>query len=131
MCVNGEEVFWSGGEHQVVDTLCWEESVGQWSVDVVDWTDVVEGICVFVVMECVGVSDWWSWSDVEGEVSVDGDGWDQDCGEHHSEVGEIWNGSPFVVENVSVDVEKWTWELGVVVHEVELKTVGWRCPWQW
>ena len=101
MCGNGEEVFWSGGELHVDDTLYWEESDGQWSVDVVDWIDVVEEICVFVVMECVCVSDWWSWSDVEEEVSVDGDDWDQDCGEHHGEVGEIWSGSPCVVGNVS------------------------------
>ena len=49
MCGNGEEVFWSGGDLHVGDTLCWEESDGRWSVDVVDWIDNVEVICVSVL----------------------------------------------------------------------------------
>ena len=131
MCGNGEEVFWSGDDLHVGDTLCWEESDGRWSVDVVDWIDNVEVICVSVVMECVCVSDWLSWSDGEEEGSVDGDGLDQDCGVRHGEVVEIWSGIPGVVENVSVEVEKWTWEHEVLVHEEELKAVGWRRRWQW
>ena len=31
----------------------------------------MEVICVSVVMEFVGVLDWWLWSDVEGEENVD------------------------------------------------------------
>ena len=57
MCGNGEEEFWSGGELHVDDTLYWEESDGRWNVDVVDWIDAVEVICVSVVKECVGVLD--------------------------------------------------------------------------
>ena len=56
MCGNGEEEFWSGGELHV-DDMYWEESDGRWNVDVVDWIDAVEVICVSVVKECVGVLD--------------------------------------------------------------------------
>ena len=52
--------------------------------------DVVEVICVFVVMESAGVLDWWLWSDVEGEGNVDVDDSELDCGGMHDVVGEIW-----------------------------------------
>ena len=68
---NGGEVSWTGGEHRGDDILYSEESGGWQVVDVVVGSDVVEAICVFVVMEFVGVLDWWLWSDVEGEESVD------------------------------------------------------------
>ena len=48
---------------------------------------------------------------------MDGDDWELDCGPRHGDVGEIWSGIPCVVENVSVQVERWTWELEVLVHE--------------
>ena len=68
---NGEEVSWTGGEHRGDDILYSEESDGWQDVDVVVGIDVVEVICVSVVMEFVGVLDWWLWSDVEGAESVD------------------------------------------------------------
>ena len=131
MCENVEEVFWIGGELHVDDILCWEESGGQWNVDVVDWIGAVEVICVFVVRECVGVLDWLSWSDIEEEGNVDGDDWELGCDRQHGGVGEIWSEKPGVVENVSVEVERWTWELEVLELEEELKTVGWHHRWYW
>ena len=68
---NGEEVSWTAGEHRGDDILYSEESDGWQVVDVVVGIDVVEVICVSVVMEFVGVLDWWLWSDVEGAESVD------------------------------------------------------------
>ena len=70
---NGKEVSWIGDEHPVDDILYSEESDGWQAVDVVVGIDVVEVICVSVVMEFVDVLDWWLWSDVEGAESVDVD----------------------------------------------------------
>ena len=70
---NGEEVSWIGDEHPVGDILYSEESDGWQAVDVVVGIDVVEVICVSVVMEFVDVLDWWLWNDVEGAESVDVD----------------------------------------------------------
>ena len=68
---NGEEVSWIGGELLEGDIPYLEESGGWWDVDVVVEIGVVEVICVCMVMECVGVSDWWLWNDVAEEGSVD------------------------------------------------------------
>ena len=95
-----------------------------------DSIDCVEEIVVSVVKVFVGVWDWQSWSDDEGEVSVDGDDVGLDCGEHHGEVGEIWVENPCVVGNVSAEVaERWRLEHAVVAHVVDRMVVGWRQWW--
>ena len=119
-----EAVVFVSGDCLVDGTLYWEESDGQWSVGVVDGTDALEVICVSVVKEYDGVLDWW-WSGDEVGENVDGGDWELDCGWWHGDVGEIWSGTPCVVVTVSLKLERWTWELEVLVHEEELKTADW------